>query len=349
MSIIVPTHNRQALLLQTLHSLQQQTYPADRCELIVVDDGSVDETDIAEAAACPYPVRYLRQKHQGASLARNLGVRHSRGEILVFFDDDVWATPDTVSCLVHAVSRQEDTIAMATLLPTLPAAEVTPFAQVYGGVVPEPDGESYHENAASHDKTNLPNEGSFVPFTACMTGGLAVRRADFYALGMFHDPTPGLWPNWDDIDFAYRAHRQGFRFWRSATARVYHYDQALRTLTSWCDRLRRAGVSAAWLFQRYPDLAQHLPMFADKQPIAMRQDHSGLVLRKLLRRIVSTSLVVYLLTALAELLAARRPYSPGLPLLYRWIVSAHIYQGFQIGRAQVAQATAAVVKPHVLL
>ena len=91
-SVVIPTYNRASLLLKLLDSLTKQTYPFDHFEVIVVDDGSTDETEqvvrkFAESA--PFSVVYLRQKRKGPAAARNLGIRHSQGEIIAFADSDV--------------------------------------------------------------------------------------------------------------------------------------------------------------------------------------------------------------------------------------------------------------------
>src|SRR5262245_46690597 len=60
-SIIVPTYNRKDLLGETLDSLAQQTYPSDRFEVIIVDDGSTDGTEAIAAKTFPFTLRYFWQ------------------------------------------------------------------------------------------------------------------------------------------------------------------------------------------------------------------------------------------------------------------------------------------------
>jgi glycosyltransferase involved in cell wall biosynthesis len=88
-SVIVPTYNRAAQLRRCLESLAAQDYPRDRCETIVVDDGSSEPLDeIVKAFDGRLQLRLLRQSRTGPGPARNAGARAARGKWLAFTDDD---------------------------------------------------------------------------------------------------------------------------------------------------------------------------------------------------------------------------------------------------------------------
>ncbi len=87
-SVIIPTYNRAAMVKEAIASVLAQSY-ADR-ELIVVDDGSTDETKAAVTSFLPQ-LTYVYQAHRGVSAARNRGAAMARGEYLAFLDsDDLW-------------------------------------------------------------------------------------------------------------------------------------------------------------------------------------------------------------------------------------------------------------------
>ena len=108
-SIILPTHNRATFLTQAFASIQAQTW-AD-WDLIVVDDGSTDETRhlVTELAArCDRRVDYLHQANRGAAAARNAGLERAAGSYVAFFDsDDLWL-PEYLERGVRALESNPD-------------------------------------------------------------------------------------------------------------------------------------------------------------------------------------------------------------------------------------------------
>ncbi|MBU0502709.1 MAG: glycosyltransferase family 2 protein [Candidatus Margulisbacteria bacterium] len=92
-SVIIPTYNRWSSLKETIQSLLEQDYAAANYEIIVVDDGSFDETkqEICKLIKKNLNFKYLRQKNLGQGLARNLGAAKASREIIAFIDSDALA------------------------------------------------------------------------------------------------------------------------------------------------------------------------------------------------------------------------------------------------------------------
>ena len=90
-SVIIPAYNRAHLIERNIDCVLTQTYPS--CHVILVDDGSTDDTaDVVAARYAGNPrVRFLREENRGVSAARNAGLAVATGEYVAFLDsDDVW-------------------------------------------------------------------------------------------------------------------------------------------------------------------------------------------------------------------------------------------------------------------
>lgn len=101
-SVVVTTYNQGQYIQQTLESVFAQTYKPH--EVIVVDDGSTDDTPCRLA---PFKDRivYVRQKNQGVAASRNTGIRKTRGELVAFLDgDDLWE-PEKLAVQVGAALK----------------------------------------------------------------------------------------------------------------------------------------------------------------------------------------------------------------------------------------------------
>ncbi len=103
-SVIIPSYNHGIYLQEAFNSIRQQGYPS--VEIIVVDDGSTDNTrQVAESAS---DVIYIYQLNQGLSAARNTGIKHSKGEYLVFLDADDWLLPGSLQTNLSYLLENKD-------------------------------------------------------------------------------------------------------------------------------------------------------------------------------------------------------------------------------------------------
>lgn len=312
-SVIIPTYNRRESLQRTLESLAQQTFPADNFEALVIDDGgNQDITKILNKYS--FEARYCRQENSGPTVARNYGSQNSQGQILVFIDDDITLNKNALAILAQEVNKRERTIVLGILLIPDHILQSSLFGKIY--LSPQ----------------NQAHEDQSIPAHDCMTGLLAVKRDDFFSIGLFADPTEGNgWPNWDDVEFGVRAHRQGYQLWRSASAIGYHYDYAAKELETHKERMYRAGRSAVILLQKYPELEKSVPLFHDRSFIAWRQDSSTLILRKLWRSLMGWSFTMALLHWLIQLLEKKAVAPYALRRLYVWYISSSVTIGMRQG------------------
>ncbi len=102
-SIVIPAYNAQRTIGRALQALLQQTYTGPK-EIIVVDDGSTDQT--AQWVKSFHAVSYLFQQNQGPAAARNRGFQASQGEFVFFTDSDCVPQPDWIEKCIQGFSDQ---------------------------------------------------------------------------------------------------------------------------------------------------------------------------------------------------------------------------------------------------
>jgi len=106
-SVITPTYNRADFVLEAVNSVLSQTY--DRFELLIVDDGSEDNTrEILEPLLEDARIRYFYQENQGQSVARNLALSHAKGEFVCFLDSDNAWTPEKLASQLAVFREKPD-------------------------------------------------------------------------------------------------------------------------------------------------------------------------------------------------------------------------------------------------
>jgi len=117
-SIIIPAYNASAFIEETIRSIFGQTYSS--WEMIIVDDGSTDNTaSICEALNNP-KVKLIRQKNCGVAVARNNGLLHAKGEFVIFFDADDIMTPDFLAERITALKNDPAISYVGGMLQTFP-------------------------------------------------------------------------------------------------------------------------------------------------------------------------------------------------------------------------------------
>ncbi|MGB8644426.1 MAG: glycosyltransferase [Anaerolineae bacterium] len=105
-SVVITTYNRPTLMCEAIASVLAQTMRD--FELIVVDDGSTDNTRETVQSFGDKRIVYIHQENRGLAEARNTGIRASKGEWVAFLDDDDLFLPDKLECQAQLIEQQPD-------------------------------------------------------------------------------------------------------------------------------------------------------------------------------------------------------------------------------------------------
>lgn len=206
-SLVVPTVDRPEALYHLLRHLEHQTRPPE--EIVVVDQSARVDARVAAYAAARPGVRYHRIAERSLPHARNVGVRRSGGDVVLFLDDDVIPDPGLVR--YHAEAYEDPTVAGV-------GGRVVGGYDSAGGAVGTffPLGAAVVRNFGA----DRPGEVDHLP-----GGNMSFRRRVFERVGGF-DVAFGGSAIGEETDFCLRARRAGFRLFFEPRAVVEHLPWA---------------------------------------------------------------------------------------------------------------------------
>ncbi len=231
-SVIICTYKRAHLLKRVLQSLCCQTMPADQFEVIVVDDGSGDQTgEIWASFRQQLPsLRYINtEENQGLGSALNAGIIAAAGEYLLFTDDDCIPQNDWIECM-HKALLVEPIVAGSVDSPT----------------------ESYFKlchNIATFCRMMAGRDAGYVEFLAGANMGM--RRTVFETVGMFQEGRRTA----SDTEWTLRARTKGYQIYLASDAVVMHDPERTTFATLVKYAARHASVTIM-LRQQYMELLQ---------------------------------------------------------------------------------------------
>jgi glycosyltransferase involved in cell wall biosynthesis len=323
-SVIVPTFRRPDALAETLASLSRLDHPADRYEVVVVDDGSGDETaDVVRAAGNgEVQISYVEQSNSGVARARNNGAEHATGDLLVFLDDDLLVEPDHLKRHVEDQGRFGDALVNGhwEFSPeVLASLRATPFGR-------------FRIDVESWVKEGLPKEplsdGYLEPegVTAC---NLGVRAETFARLNGFDETFP--YAGCEDQDLSLRARDAGMPFVYDTDIRLLHNDRRL-TLEEFGERQRRGALTHVHLAMRHPEVRRQSRMLRENGPVEAGEPPRRIA-KKALKRALATAPGMAVARGAARVLERLAPNSRALWRTYWAILGLYIFTGIREGLA----------------
>lgn len=243
LSVVIPTYNRLEILPRVLEALGAQSLPADRFEVIVVDDGSSDGTAaFLSGHRPPFAFRSASQDNGGPASARNRGLALARGELIVFLGDDT--VPEVDFLAVHDEAhrtRPGRKIAVLGYTTWPRERRVTPFL--------------HHINEYGLQfGYELIRDREAVPFNFFYTSNISLPKAAFDENGFFDTTFPDA--AWEDIELSYRMAGNGYVIVYEPRAVVRHHHDI--TFASFRRRQERSGRAAAIFYRKHPELGPFL-------------------------------------------------------------------------------------------
>ncbi|MCA1726853.1 MAG: glycosyltransferase family 2 protein [Actinobacteria bacterium] len=240
LTVVIPTYNRAPSLDALLASLAAQR-DADEFDVVVVDDGSADDTPEVAArwADGPFELAYLRPGHRGPAGARNEGLRHARGELVLFVDDDERADPGLLAAhrAAHAAHPGPHQ-GVVGLVDWAPEVRRTRFIRWLD--------RSGLQFAYVHMRPGLISPG----YGAFYSANLSLKPAFLRERGLeFDERFP--YAAFEDSVLGWQLERAGFELHYHPEALALHARQF--TLDEFAVRMERVGESARIVTAAYPE------------------------------------------------------------------------------------------------
>lgn len=234
-SVIVPVYNGVQTIIACLDALSRQSLPPKQYEILVVDDGSTDETAkmvrIWMKRHPQYSVRLVQQQNTGPAAARNRGAQVAKADILLFTDADCAPTATWCAALLHAFDKADVVGAKGTYL-TVQTGSVSRFVQA--------------EYEDRYDRMDIQNRINFVD-----TYSAGYRRQVFLENGGFDSIFSGPTASNEDQELSFRLAAKGYRLVFVPNAQVQHVHD--RTVKEYFKRKYQVGFWKALILRWHPE------------------------------------------------------------------------------------------------
>jgi glycosyltransferase involved in cell wall biosynthesis len=235
LSVVIPTYNRARQLQACLEALAHQTQPTNDFEVIVVVDGSTDNTlEMLSQIDVPYTLNVLQQANRGQGSACNNGARLARGRFCLFLDDDIVASSKLVAEHLKILQANQRAVAIGQLtLSISPSADWFLRRYAIGW-------KKHYEELNSGDRQP--------DWTDCYGGNMSVSRALFLAVGGLATDLPRS----KDMELAYRLRQFGLSF--TYIPEAIGVQDERKTIHQMADDAAARGTAAVQLWGREPSM-----------------------------------------------------------------------------------------------
>ncbi|MBP5460552.1 MAG: glycosyltransferase family 2 protein [Lachnospiraceae bacterium] len=206
-SVCISTWSRKSKLSKIIQRLEQQSFPRDLYEIVVIDSNSPDGTDrmVEEMNNVYGNIVYVKDTVNILAAKRNEGLAHSSGEIIIFIDDDVFPTHRFIEAHYKAYQNSENTFFCGQI--RFPARLCR---------------SSNYFRFRDEQHLKKRDEGKDLPYNRIVVMNLSGPRALFEQVGDFDERFIGY--GGEDQEFGYRLCKKGYKLRYAGNALAFHLD-----------------------------------------------------------------------------------------------------------------------------
>jgi len=227
LSVIVPAYNAERTIKDCIESLLNQDYK-DKYEVIVVDDGSTDDT--AQIMAKYPTVKFIKQSNAGPAAARNRGASEANGEIILFTDSDCVPERDWIRMMLEPFHENKDVVGVKGIYRTKQRELTARFVQM-----------------EYEDKYRYMEKEDFIDFIDTYSAGF--RKEKFMEMKGYDTEFSVACA--EDVELSYRLAKRGYKMIFNPRAIVYHKHPA--TITGYLKKKYKFAYWRVVAVQKNPE------------------------------------------------------------------------------------------------
>ena len=331
LSVVVATYNRSETIVKTLEHLAKQTLDPELFEVIVVDDGSPDDTEQvvkSMVGTLPFSLRYIRHENHGPGYTQNRGIENAKYGILVLIADDIFLEPGALQAhLDDHQAHPEPNIAVLGKVLQSPSLSQTVFLKKWDPF-----------------KFRLLEGMRELPYYLFWACNISAKKDFLLENGLYDENTgrAGAAAH-EDVELGYRLWKKGLRILYNKEAWGYHYHRVTLEGTlrrqyergiNWHEfraKIDRPDLTVRYHIMNSRTIKDHIETFTkgpndligiDRYPVI-------LIFRQLIRVVVFNYLTVHLCWIPLMKAAERKKWLARFmhTQLYRGVISYHFFKG----------------------
>ena len=316
-SIIIPTRNRNLILIETLNSIAKTDAKLiNNIEVILVNDGD-DELSIPKTIIDQLNIIIIKSNSKGAAFARNMGAQSSKGKLLLFLDDDILIPEDNiikhlkvhdtyVNSIVSGIWKYSDEV--------LRMFQKTSFGKY-----------KVKHDYKSHDGTNgIEISTGIFKVQSLASFNLSISRSVFFDIKGFNEEF--LYAGCEDQEFTGRALNAGYNLLLDTNNISFHNEKDRIHIEKWLARQYTGVQGFVLLAELFPQRKQ-TAMYCENTPIYCK-DSLRLKSKKTAKYLLSRTGITWLIIKFT--LIGEKLYVPNFLLfkMYNLLAGIYLYKGF---------------------
>lgn len=315
-SIIIPTFNRNTILISCVNSILFSIERDPNIEIIIVNDSKSNIIDLHSESD---NIIIVNNPKQGAASARNYGASLAHGELLLFLDDDILINKKCLKSIQNLHTKYDKM--MSTPIWTYSSEMLEKLKSTsFGRFRINHD----YESVKGRDEEQIANEKDIFEVICLASFCLSIKKKHFFQLGGMDENFP--YAGCEDQEFSMRAKKFGFKLLLDENNSVFHHEMDRLDSDKWLNRQYTGVQGFVLLAEKYPERKESA-LWYENTPIDLSQSLQ-IKMKKILKFIFRQDLFLALLKFMTKIVEFINLPDSILFNLYKFQAGLFINKGF---------------------